>query len=52
MKDLSGVLRKMTTSRGGGIVLLTVDTEVGVFGNNDMMQGGFPESMRKRDPEI
>ncbi|MFA5058249.1 MAG: hypothetical protein WC485_09065, partial [Opitutaceae bacterium] len=47
VKDMSGVLKKMATSRGGGIVLLTVDTAVGVFGNNDMMQGGFLKSRRE-----
>ena len=44
---MPGVLKKMATSRGGGIVLLTVETEIGLFGNNDMMQGGFLESPRE-----
>ena len=47
VNDMPGVLKKMATSRGGGIVLLTVETEIGLFGNNDMMQGGFLESPRE-----
>lgn len=47
LKDIPGILRKLSTSRGGGIVLITVDTQFGTFGNNDMMQGGFLESRRE-----
>ena len=47
LKDIPGVLRTLSTSRGGGIVLISVDTQFGAFGNNDMLQGGFIESRRE-----
>jgi LEA14-like dessication related protein len=47
LKDVPGILRTLSTSRGGGIVLITVDTQFGTFGNNDMLQGGFVESRRE-----
>lgn len=47
LKDIHGILRTLSTSRGGGIVLITVDTQFGTFGNNDMLQGGFVESRRE-----
>jgi len=47
LKDTPGILRTLLTSRGGGIVLITVDTPFGTFGNNDMLQGGFIESRRE-----
>jgi len=47
LENIPGILRKLSTSRGGGIVLISIDTQIGTFSNNDMMQGGFLESRRE-----
>lgn len=47
LENIPGTLKKLSTSRGGGIVLISIETQIGTFGNNDMMQGGFLKSLRE-----
>jgi hypothetical protein len=48
LKDVSGTVKEIETTHGGGTVTFTVETAYGTFSNNDALQDGFfPTSARE-----
>lgn len=47
VSNIAGTLDKIETPQGGGSVLIVIESDLGKFGNNDVLQGGIMASKRE-----